>query len=56
MKLASAEKVLRLDPIEGADMIEKAAVLGWEIVVKKGEFKLGELVSYIQIDTVVPEQ
>jgi hypothetical protein len=56
MKLASVEKVLKLDPIEGADMIEKATVLGWGIVVKKGEFQVGDYVSYIQIDTVVPEQ
>lgn len=53
--LASAQKIIRLDPIDGADLIEKATVLGWEIVVKKGEFKEGDLVAYIQIDTVVPE-
>lgn len=54
--LASAQRILSLDPIEGADMIVKATVLGWEIVVKKDEFKVGDLVSYIQIDTVVPEK
>lgn len=54
-KLASAQRILRLDPIEGADLIVKATVLGWEIVVKKDEFKVGDLVAYIQIDTVVPE-
>lgn len=53
--LASAQRILRLDPIEGADLIVKATVLGWEIVVKKDEFKVGDLVAYIQIDTVVPE-
>lgn len=55
MKLVSAEKIVRIDPIEGADQIEKATVLGWEIVVKKGEYKSGDLSAYIQIDTVVPE-
>lgn len=53
--LASAQKIISLDPIEGADLIVKATVLGWEIVVKKDEFKVGDLVAYIQIDTVVPE-
>ena len=56
MKLASAERILDIQPIEGADKIVKAQVLGWWIVVKKDEFKIGDLVSYIQIDTVVPEE
>lgn len=55
MKLASVQKIIDLQPIEGADLIEKATVLGWNIVVKKGEYKVGELACYIQIDTVVPE-
>ncbi|MCW3106444.1 MAG: hypothetical protein JWQ09_950 [Segetibacter sp.] len=54
-KLASVQKILDLQPIDGADLIEKATVLGWDIVVKKGEYKIGSLCSYIQIDTVVPE-
>lgn len=54
-KLASVQKVVKLTPIEGADLIETATVLGWEVVVKKGEYQVGDLCSYIQIDTVVPE-
>jgi len=54
MKLASAEKILNLTPIEGADLIETADILGWKVVVKKGDYKIGDLVSYVQIDTVVP--
>lgn len=53
--LASAERVLKIDPIEGADFIMKATVLGWELVIKKDEFQVGDLAGYIQIDTVVPE-
>lgn len=55
MNLATAERIVELRPIDGADKIETATVLGWEVVVKKGEFGVGELVAYIQIDTVVPE-
>jgi hypothetical protein len=54
-KLASVQKITKLEPIDGADLIEKATVLGWEIVVKKGEYVVGALCVYIQIDTVVPD-
>jgi hypothetical protein len=56
MKLASIEKIIALHPIEGADLIETATVLGWNVVVKKGEYKIGDLAIYIQIDTIVPEK
>lgn len=55
MNLASVQKVLNVTPIEGADAIETAHVLGWQVVIKKGEYKVGDLCCYIQIDTVVPE-
>jgi hypothetical protein len=55
MKLASVERITVLTPIEGADSIVKATLLGWDIVVKKDEFQVGQLVGYIQTDTVVPE-
>lgn len=56
MKLASVQKILNLRPIEGADLIEVATVLGWDIVVKKGEYAVGDLCTYIQIDTIVPDK
>lgn len=55
MKLASVQKVIKLESIDGADLIETATVLGWQIVTKKGEYKVGDLCAYIQIDTVVPD-
>jgi len=55
MKLASVQKIINIELIDGADMIEKATVLGWSIVIKKGEYKIGDLCTYIQIDTIVPE-
>lgn len=55
MKLASVQKITDIQPIEGADSIEVASVLGWKVVVKKGEYNIGDLCGYIQIDTVVPD-
>jgi len=54
--LASVQVITNLRPIEGADKIETATVLGWEVVVKKEEFKVGDKVAYIQIDTVLPDK
>lgn len=55
-KLASIQKIKALDPIEGADAIEKATVLGWQLVVKKGEFQVGDLIVYCEIDSLMPEK
>jgi len=54
--LAHIERVKALHPIKGADRIEKAIILGWECVVKKGEFKVGERIVYIEIDSIVPDE
>lgn len=53
-QLASIQKIWKLEPIEGADRIELAHVLGWLCVVKKGEFKEGDLGVYFEIDSFLP--
>lgn len=53
-KLASIQVIEELNPIEKADRIEVATVLGWKCVVKKGEFKVGDKIIYIEIDSRVP--
>jgi RNA ligase (TIGR02306 family) len=55
-KLASIQKIRALEPIEGADAIEKASVLGWQLVVKKGEYEVGDLCIYVEIDSILPEK
>jgi len=55
-KLASIQKIWALEPIEGADAIEKAHVLGWQLVVKKDEFKVGDLCVYCEIDSLMPDK
>jgi len=53
--LASIARITELTPISGADRIELARVAGWQCVVKKGEFRLGELAVYLEIDAVPPD-
>lgn len=54
--LATIQKIREILPHNNADALEIAKVLGWQVVVKKGEFKAGDLVVYIVIDTVLPER
>jgi len=54
--LATIQKIEWIKEIKGADNIQLCGVLGWQVVVKKGEFKIGQLCCYIQIDTVVSER
>lgn len=53
-KLATIRKVLELVPIDGADFIELAVIGGWQCVVKKGEFSVGDLCVYFEIDSMLP--
>ena len=55
-KLASIRRIDSIDPIVDADAIEVATVGGWKIVVKKGEFAIGDLAVYLEIDSWVPTE
>lgn len=54
-ELCYIAKVNKITPIEGADNIELAHVLGWTCIVKKDEFKEGDLGIYFEIDSKLPE-
>lgn len=55
-KLASIQKIKALEPIENAEAIEKATVLGWQLVTKKGEFGVGDWCVYCEIDSLLPDK
>lgn len=55
-KLATVRFIHAIDPIPGADAIEVATLGGWKVVVKKDEFKPGDLAVYLEIDSWVPTQ
>lgn len=54
-QLATVQVVDKVLPIEGADRIEQAHVLGWTVVVAKGAVSPGDKVVYFEIDTLLPE-
>ena len=53
-KLASVVKIVDIQPIVGADAIVVATVKGWKVVVKKDEYKVGDLAVYYEIDSFLP--
>lgn len=55
-KLASIRRIADIQPIEGADAIVVATIDGWKVVVKKDEFKVGDLAVYLEIDSWVPHE
>jgi RNA ligase (TIGR02306 family) len=54
-KLATIARILKIDSIEGSDNLELATVRGWHVVVKKGEFHVGSLCVYVEVDAVMPD-
>ncbi len=55
-KLGSIQKIKKIEKIKGADNIELVTILGWEVIIKKDEFKVGDLCVYIEIDSMLPEK
>lgn len=54
-KLASIRRIAEINEIEGADNIVCAVVDGWSLVTQKSNnFKVGDLVIYFEIDSVLP--
>lgn len=44
----------KITPHTNADALELAHVLGWQLVVRKGEYSVGDKIVYFPIDTVLP--
>ncbi len=55
-ELAYVIKIDGISPIAGADRVELAHVGGWRIMVKKGQFQIGDYAIYFEIDSKVPEK
>lgn len=53
-KLASIQKIVKIDPIYGCDNICLATVLGWKVIVRKNEFQVNDLCVYFEPDSLIP--
>jgi RNA ligase (TIGR02306 family) len=53
-KMATIRKIDSIRSIAGADAIECAVVGGWNVVTRKGEYSVGDLAVYCEIDSFIP--
>jgi hypothetical protein len=56
MKLASIEQIKDVKPHPNADRLDLVYILGYQLVCAKGLYNPGDVVVYIQPDTILPEQ
>ena len=54
--IVTIEKILDIQPIPNADRIVLATVKGWQSIIGKDQFKVGDLCVYIPIDAVIPDE
>ncbi|MDR0822808.1 MAG: hypothetical protein LBN20_03390 [Endomicrobium sp.] len=55
-KLASIQKITEIVPIHNYSRVVLATVLGYKSVIKKGEFKVGDLCVFFEVDCVLPRK
>jgi len=55
MKLASIETITDRIHHPNADKLDIVKVLGWQVITKRDEFKKGDKVVFIVIDTILPK-
>jgi len=56
MQLTTITRILALEPIPNADKIERAQVLGWTVVVRKGLHKVDDKIVFVYPDTMIPKK
>lgn len=54
-KLATVETISEIKEHKNADALELATVKGWQVVVKKGEYRPGDKIVYFEIDSWMPD-
>lgn len=55
MEQATIQEILEVNEHPNADALELATVLGWQVVVRKGQFEAGEHIVYVGLDSILPE-
>lgn len=54
-KLVSIQSISDIRDLENSDYLAIVRVLGWNVVVKRNEFQVGDKIVYVEVDTILPE-
>lgn len=54
--LASVQIIKNLESIENSTFLDKATILGWTVVVEKGQFLVNDLCIFFEIDSLLPDE
>lgn len=55
MKVATIERIADVFPHPNAEKMDLAKINGWQVCVKKNEFKVNDLCIYITVDTILED-
>lgn len=55
-QLATIKTINNIFPIPNRDKIELAVIDGWQVIVKKDEYQIGDPTVFCEIDSVLPEK
>lgn len=53
--IVEISKIERIEPHTNADRIEVAVVKGWNCIIQKGQYKAGDVITFIPPDSIIPQ-
>lgn len=53
-KLVTVQQITAITDIPGADLVALATIQGWQVIVKKTEFSVGDACLFFEIDSFLP--
>lgn len=56
MGQATIQIIERVEHIDNSDFLDKVKVLGWQIVVRRDEYKIGDKCIFVVIDSLLPDR
>lgn len=56
MGQATIQIIERVEHIDNSDFLDKVKILGWQIVVRRDEYKVGDKCVFVTIDSLLPDR